>query len=129
MTIQVDCALQSLFTPTDPGFTGDAVDMPWDRVKTGFDGTVTHLAICKLFRYLADKYFEVFEVRDESGYWSHGDDARFTAWIEDVGRSFQQFQEELDALAEDDNFSPAEHRKRMRQLLDGYGDKFRVGRS
>jgi hypothetical protein len=113
-------------TLVDPDFTGDDVDMPWERVKTGFDGAVTHLAICKLFRYLADKYFDLFEVMDESGYWAHGDDARFTNWLEDISRSFQQFQEEMDALAEDDSLSPSEHRKRMRQLLDGYGDKFRV---
>ncbi|MBK8565253.1 MAG: hypothetical protein IPN76_18400 [Saprospiraceae bacterium] len=127
LTFTPDGILHSLMTLAEPDFTGDDVDMPWERVKTCYDGPATHLALCKLFRYLADKYFDVFEVMDESGYWAHGDDARFTNWLEDIVRSFQQFQAELDALAEDDSLSPSEHRKRMRQLLDGYGDKFRVG--
>jgi hypothetical protein len=129
LTFTPDGVLHSLMTLAEPEFTGDDVYMPWERVKTCYDGPATHLALCKLFRYLADRYFEVFEVKDESGYWTHGDDARFTNWLEDISRSFQQFQAELDALAEDDSLSPAEHRKRMKQLLDGYGDKFRVGKN
>jgi hypothetical protein len=127
LTFTPDGVLHSLMTLVDPDFTGDAVDMPWQRVKTCYDGPATHLALCKLFRYLADRYFEVFEVRDESGYWAHGDDARFTEWLNETSRSFQQFQEELAALSEDDSLSPAEHRKRMKLLLEGYGDKLRVG--
>jgi hypothetical protein len=129
LTFTPDGVLHSLMTLVNPDFTGDDVDMPWDRVKTGFDGAKTHLEICKLFRYLAGRYFEVFEVRDESGYWAHGDDARFTEWLSETSRSFQQFQEELAALSEDGSLSPSEHRKRMRSILDEFGEKFRTGNS
>jgi hypothetical protein len=126
LTFTPDGILQSLMTLVQPDFTGDAVDMPWQRVKTGFDGVATHLAICKLFRYLAGKYFEVFEVQDESGYWAHGDDARFAAWFAETKRSFHQFMDELERLHAED-LSKEEHGERMRRLADGFRDKLRAG--
>ncbi len=125
LTFTPDGVLHSLMTLAEPEFTDDDIDLPWERVKTGFDGAKTHLEICKLFRYLAGRYFEVFEVTDESGYWAHGDDARFTEFITEAGRSFRQFEEELEALEEDDSLSLWEYTNRVKQLLDGYGDKFR----
>lgn len=126
LTFTADGILHSLMTLVQPDFTGDDVDIPWERVKTGFDGAATHLAICKLFRYLAGKYFEVFEVRDESGYWSHGDDARFTDWLSETRRSFQQFMDELERLYADESLSPEAHREQMRRLADAFREKLRA---
>ena len=64
--------------PVNPTFLLDDPYFPWQRVKTGYDGAKSHIEMCKLFRYLEGKYFEVFEVLDESGYWKSGDDAEFT---------------------------------------------------
>jgi hypothetical protein len=129
LTFTPDGVLHSLMTLVEPDFTGDSIDMPWERVKTGFDGAVTHLALCKLFRYLSGKYFEVFEVNDESGYWAHGDDARLTIWMDKLVQSNQQLEEEMAALEEDESLSPDEQSERMMQLLKEFGEKFRPGSS
>ena len=41
----------------------------WIFTKTQYAGVFTHMAIIKFFRYLRLKYFEDFELRDESKYW------------------------------------------------------------
>ena len=41
----------------------------WITAKTSYGGPDTHMAIIKLFRYLNLKYFELFELRDQSQYW------------------------------------------------------------
>ncbi len=127
LTFQPDGVLQSLMTLADPTFTADATDIPWQRVKTGYDGAATHLAVCKLFRYLAGKYFEVFEVQDETGYWEHGDDDRVTKWLGDLALAQQQLDEELEALDADEALDPQQRRDRMYALLRGFGERFRPG--
>ena len=37
--------------------------------KTQYAGPDAHIAIIKLFRYLKEKYFSVFEMSDEGSYW------------------------------------------------------------
>ncbi len=41
----------------------------WIFTKTQYAGVFTHMAIIKFFRYLRMKYFEEFELQDESKYW------------------------------------------------------------
>ena len=41
----------------------------WIFTKTQYAGVFTHMAIIKFFRYLRIKYFEDFELQDESKYW------------------------------------------------------------
>lgn len=45
------------------------------KVKTQYAGADVHIAILKLLRYLEKKYFENFELVDETGYWETGDEA------------------------------------------------------
>lgn len=45
------------------------------KVKTQYAGADVHIAILKLLRYLEKKYFESFELVDETGYWETGDEA------------------------------------------------------
>jgi hypothetical protein len=113
-------------TLAEPEFTGSDVAMPWERVKTCYDGPATHLALCKLFHYLADRYFEVFEVTDESGYWAHNDDARFETWLGETTHNMQQFEEEMATLEEDDSHSPKELKERMYKLVREFGDKLKA---
>jgi hypothetical protein len=126
LTFQPDGLLQSLLTLVEPDFTGDSVDFPWQRVKTGFDGAATHLALCKLFRYLSGRYFERFEVMDESGYWQHGDDEKFTEWITDFHRNMAQLEEELAALESDESLDAEESRARYYRLIKEHAEKFRA---
>lgn len=45
----------------------------WIFTKTQYAGVDTHMAIIKFFRYLCMKYFEDFELQDESKYWETDD--------------------------------------------------------
>ena len=128
LTFQADGALQSLMTLAEPTFTADDADFPWQRVKTGADGGKTHLALCKLFRYLADKYCAAFDVLDESGYWDKGgDDAHFLAWMEAFLLASQQLDAELAALSSNDTLSQEEHRAAMYRLMQDFVQRFPKG--
>ena len=117
--------LHSLTTLANPVFFLNDAEFPWQRVKTGFDGATTHLAVCKLFRYLADKYFETFEVLDESNYWLEADDAKFTVWITNLTRDHSILQEELDSIAENKSISTEQKTKMTYRLLNEFGEKYR----
>jgi hypothetical protein len=41
----------------------------WLFTKTQYAGVETHMAMIRLIRYLDEKYFERFELHDESQYW------------------------------------------------------------
>lgn len=119
LTFMPDGTLQSLFTLTDPTFTANDADFPWQRVKTSHDDPLNFLAICKLFRYLARRYFDPFEVREESGYWQHGDDDKLIAWMDDFSLRHQQMEEELAAIMADDSLTAEEKRERTYGVIKG----------
>lgn len=125
LTFTPDGILQSLHTLQDPTFTGDDAGYPWNRVKTGFDGTKTHLAICHLFRFLEKRYFGDLQVLDESGYWEHGDPARFDTWMAQCSRDFKMLEEELDALEADETLDPEKRAEIAHQLFLQYGKNLR----
>jgi len=125
LTFMPDGILQSLFTLMNPTFFGNDEAFPWQRVKTGYDGATTHIALCKLFHYLADKYFEVFEVFDESNYWEEGDDAKFTEWINNLTRDNAILNDELANIMEDESLSKDQKRERSYRLLKEHGEKYR----
>lgn len=51
----------------------------WISTKTQYAGLDTHLAIIKMFRYLSQRYFKLFEMHDESSYWETNDVAACAA--------------------------------------------------
>lgn len=127
LTFQPDGLLQSLMTLADPTFTVDDAEFPWQRVKTSFDGGATHIALCKLFRYLAGKYCSKFEVMDESGYWDDGVDAHFTARMEAFTLASQQLKEEIAALGTAGDMPEEERRKAVYRLLREFAQRFPNG--
>ena len=44
--------------------------------KTQYAGMETHIAIIKLLKYLKEKYFSVFDLIDEGGYWGTMDEKK-----------------------------------------------------
>ncbi|MBN4065894.1 hypothetical protein JYT51_01015 [Candidatus Amoebophilus asiaticus] len=44
----------------------------WVSVKTQFAPPEVHITICKLFRYIKNKYIPNLEVHDEGSYWESG---------------------------------------------------------
>jgi len=58
--------------------------------KTQYAGMETHIAIIKLLKYLKEKYFSVFELIDEGGYWETMDEkillGQFTTYETAINR-------------------------------------------
>ena len=117
--------LHSIFTLANPVLFLNDEEFPWQRAKTGFDGATTHIAVCKLFRYLANKYFAVFEVLDESNYWQEADDTKFTEWINNLTRDQLILNEELDALKENKTLPKEQKSAMIYRLLKEFGEKYR----
>ncbi len=125
LTFTPDGLLQSLMTLVNPTFFLNDENFPWQRVKTGKGGVKGHIEMCKLFRYLEGKYFQVFEVMDESGYWKEGDDAKFTKWMNDYIRDSQILEEESNAIMADESLTMDQKRERSMRLIKEYGEKYR----
>ena len=125
LTFTPDGLLQSLMTLVQSDFFLDDDKFPWQRVKTGFDGAKSHIALCKLFRYLEGKYFDVFEVLDESGYWKEGNDAKFTKWMNGYLHDSQLLEEELAALDEDASLNKEQKYEMSMRLIKEHGEKYR----
>ncbi|MEO6037597.1 MAG: hypothetical protein ABIQ93_04225, partial [Saprospiraceae bacterium] len=123
LTFTPDGVLQSLFTLQDPTFTASDADYPWNRVKTGFDGPKTHLAICKLLRFLEKKYFADLQVLDESGYWQHGDQLRFESWMTRFTQDSRMLEEELEALQADESLGPEKKKEIIYRLFRQFGER------
>ncbi len=128
LTFTPDGILQTLFTLNDPAWTADDAAYPWSRVKTGFDGAVTHRAICQLFFYLEGKYFADFNCLDESGYWRHRDDARLEAFMTSTIEGHTQLQSELEALEADESLDPSVKHKIFYDLMKAYGERHKPDR-
>jgi hypothetical protein len=47
----------------------------WCVTKTQYAGVESHMAMIKFLRYMSEKYFERFELHDESQYWETNDEA------------------------------------------------------
>lgn len=61
------------------------------HAKTQFGGAEIHMVIIRLLKYLSEKYFEEFEVTDETEYWETGDE-------EKVHRLFELLTDKIDLL-------------------------------
>lgn len=85
--------------------------------KTAYAGSDTHMAIIEMLKYLKEKYFKEFELRDDSGYWETHDvtecQQQFGEYF-DPTKSASELEESLEDLNDDDD-EPAVDR--MHQLL------------
>jgi len=124
LTFTPDGVLHSLMTLNDPFWTSNVGGYPWSRVKTGFDGAVTHGAICRLFWYLKDKYFEVFDCQDELGYWQNRDQDQFETMMEHLITDYTVMEEELNAILSDETIDPPQKRAILHDLLRQFGQKY-----
>ncbi len=89
----------------------------WIIVKTQYAGVDTHMAIIKFFRYLSLKYFESFELRDDSQYWETDDVAvclirfdEFSIAINKLGEQLGLDDDDDDDFEEEDDEDSASNR-------------------
>lgn len=129
LTFQADGVLQSLITRLNPTFTGDEVDMPWQRIKTSIGRPESHLTVCRLLRYLGGRYFSAFEVLDESGFWKYQDEDRFHNWSRDMTAHITQLQADLAAIEADETLDPETRHRRSMAVMKAASAHFRVAES
>ena|SRR5688572_14892374 len=75
----------------------------WITFKTQYAGVDTHMAIIKFFRYLSLKYFESFELRDDSQYWETDDVAVCLNRFNEFTMAINVLGEFLDSNSADDD--------------------------
>lgn len=75
-------------------------------VKTQYAGIKTHQFVILLFKYLAGKYFNDFELIDESGYWETNDE-------EKMKKQFQNYDTLIDNFALAIETLPAQKNENM----------------
>jgi hypothetical protein len=70
----------------------------WIFTKTQYAGVDVHMTIIRLLKYLEEKYFAEFELKDEGEFWETGDEAhlreiwsRYEAAMDAVGLALSQF--------------------------------------
>lgn len=100
----------------------------WIVTKTHYAGADTHIAIIKFFRYLSLKYFETFELRDDSQYWETDDATvclirfdEFNLALNMLGKELGVGDEDLDDEFEGDDDDLDSASSRMDEALMGRG--------
>ncbi len=78
----------------------DDGSLPWSFTKTQMAGAATHKAICDLFRYLEGKWFEVFELIDETNYWKTGDEQLLQEYFDYLNDAIRFMDDALNSLPE-----------------------------
>lgn len=125
LTFTPDGTLHSLFSLMDPEWTVVGGARPWNRVKTGFDGTKTHVMLCNLFRFLHGKYFEELLISDASDFWEHRDEERFEAWMAKIQQEEASLEEEIQALESATDLSEEQRTEALYTLIRQFGERNR----
>jgi len=89
----------------------------WIFTKTQYAGIDTHMAIIKLFRFLNMKYFDAFEMRDQSQYWETGDESVCLIRFDEFEAGLDRIEGILIKLDEMLPEQPESEAERMDQLL------------
>lgn len=95
---------------------GDAEQ--WLFTKTQYAGAEAHMALIKLMRHLSQKYFEKFEMYDESHYWETDDEATCLARFGEYDRIMGMVGDALESLKIDPAESPESVATKIEKLLN-----------
>lgn len=87
-------------------------------VKTQFAGIDTHMSLIKLLKYLSEKYFSVFELQDEGGYWETDDEEVLRTQFKNYEAAFAFFTGALESLEARENESPESLVERMIRAIE-----------
>ncbi len=98
----------------------------WLFTKTQYAGVEAHMALIKLLRHLSQKYFEKFELHDESLYWETGDEAQ----CRQIFGKYDQMMSMVGGALDDMNIDPGESQEsviaKIEKMLE---EKFGMKRS
>ncbi|HEX5112235.1 MAG TPA: hypothetical protein VFV79_05280 [Saprospiraceae bacterium] len=105
------------------GIPGEAEQ--WLFTKTQYAGVETHMALIRFMRYMSEKYFEKFELHDESQFWETNDEEVCRKTFEKYGLIMDMVGAALDSLEHIPD-EPAESlAERIEKLL---GERFGMKR-
>jgi hypothetical protein len=97
----------------------------WLFTKTQFAGADTHMAMIRFMRYLSEKYFERFELHDESQFWETNDEEICRKTFEKYGLIMDMMEAALESLENVPNEPVEKLADRIEKLL---GERFGVKR-
>lgn len=112
LTFTPDGHLNTFFTLQDPTFTAHDAEYPWNRVKVQEGDIRNFVAICTLFRFIAEKYMADLEVMEETGFWQHNDLGKLQRFMDRIAHTA----DEAVALYQDKTIPPDEKRALMSKL-------------
>lgn len=108
------------FDDPDPQLR-DKNGLPYLSTKTQFAGPETHVLVCKLLRYLADKYCDVFIVLDEGRYYETGRLRYLTEAMDYLDDVIRDLSESLEIL-------PGREGESLEEQILGIARRFRERR-
>jgi hypothetical protein len=103
-------------------------DMFWAHTKTQFAGPDSHAVICRLLRYLSDRYFDQLEVLDEANYWESQNVEELQQAFNQTASAIEIFKEVLDSQAVDAPKTVEELAQKIEELFRKIIDR-RPGKS
>jgi hypothetical protein len=74
---QISASILDISMALDPEFIKQGCRYNW--TKTQFAGPKVHAAVCAILRYVKEIYAPELEIKDDSGYFVHGDEERLEA--------------------------------------------------
>lgn len=105
--------------------TGESISAEaenWLFTKTQYAGVEAHMAMIRFMRYLSEKYFEHFEMHDESQFWETNDEAICRKRFGEYERIMDMMGEALDQLEMDPDESPESVADKIEGILkERYG--------
>lgn len=84
-----------------------------NSVKTQFAGMRVHRIIIHFFKYLNEKYFEAFEMMDESYYWETNDEKKMEEQFKKYGEFLDDFKLAIDTFPLQENEAIDDYFKRL----------------
>ncbi len=97
----------------------------WLFTKTQFAGVDAHMAMIRFMRYLSEKYFERFELHDESQFWETNDEEICRKAFEKYGLIMDMMEAALESLEHVPDEPAEKLADRIEKLLE---ERFRMKR-
>jgi hypothetical protein len=92
-------------------------DMFWVHTKTQAAGPDSHALICRLLKYLQDRYFDQLEVLDEANYWESQNVEELQQAFIQTASAIEIFKEVLDKQAGDTPKTVEELAQKIEELF------------
>ncbi len=109
MTFDKAGVLHNYFTIDGTIDYRDKEGYPWCFTKTQFAGVEAHIVVCKLLRFLGDKYFEDWKIHDEGRYYDTGDVVYLKKVMDFISDAINDLSESLENIPAKEGGSLEQH--------------------